>query len=116
LRVKVAPRAKSPGLKVEADGRVVVYVRQPPEKGKANRACRDLLSAGLGLPRGALTLVSGAGSREKVWRVEGLSEAEGMRRLRSRNNRESLESSECGAGCHEARFRSVASGGAGDVE
>lgn len=54
----------------------------PPEKGKANRACVDLLANALGVPRGAIALVRGERSRDKVFSVAGLSEAEIAERLR----------------------------------
>jgi uncharacterized protein YggU (UPF0235/DUF167 family) len=50
-------------------------------EGAANRACRDFLAETLGVKRGAVELVSGDKSRDKRFRIEGLSEAALRKRL-----------------------------------
>jgi uncharacterized protein YggU (UPF0235/DUF167 family) len=48
-----------------------VRVTAPPERGKANEAVVRLVAATLGLPRAAVTIVSGHGAREKTVEVAG---------------------------------------------
>jgi uncharacterized protein YggU (UPF0235/DUF167 family) len=48
-----------------------VRVAAPPERGKANEAVVRLVAATLGLPRAAVTIVSGHGAREKTLEVAG---------------------------------------------
>lgn len=69
IAVRVTPRAARAGIAVE-DGRILVRVTVPPEDGKANAAVRDLLARALGVARTRLTLVRGAASREKLFRLD----------------------------------------------
>lgn len=81
LRVRVragAGRSRVVGLHGAG---VKVEVRAPPERGRANAEVREVLAAALGLPVSALSLLAGAAAREKIWLVEGLSEAEALARL-----------------------------------
>ena len=55
----------------------------PPEGGRANEAVVELLAERAGLPRRAVTVVSGHSSREKVVRMDGVDQAEIERRLES---------------------------------
>lgn len=51
-------------------GRVLrVRVAAPPVEGKANAALRDFLAKALGLPKSAVVLEKGDGSRLKTFRV-----------------------------------------------
>lgn len=58
-----------------------VRVAAAPERGKANAAVVRLLAGALGVPRGAVTVVSGLGSRDKVVEISGLDAATVARRL-----------------------------------
>jgi hypothetical protein len=58
-----------------------VRVAAPPEDGRANAAVCALLAELLELPRSAVTLVSGHGSREKLVDVAGIGREETERRL-----------------------------------
>jgi uncharacterized protein (TIGR00251 family) len=75
LSVKVRPRAARTGVQgVEVDGGrayLVVRVAEPPEGGKANAATIRLLAKSCGVAAGALSLVSGAAGRRKLFDVEG---------------------------------------------
>ena len=46
----------------------------PARDGKANRACVKFLAGALGVPAGAVTIVHGAGSRDKLVRVSPVPE------------------------------------------
>ena len=50
---------------------LIVRVVEPAVDGRANRACVDALAAALGVPRRAVRIVAGAGSRSKVVEVDG---------------------------------------------
>jgi uncharacterized protein YggU (UPF0235/DUF167 family) len=61
---------KGPLVETAADGTLTIYVREPAIEGKATAAAARLLAQHLGVPRTAVTLVSGATSRIKRFRVE----------------------------------------------
>ena len=63
-----------------ADGWKLAVVA-PPVDGKANRALEKALAGWLDIPRGAVTLVTGATSRTKVFEVPELAASEIDRRL-----------------------------------
>jgi len=69
IDVKVVPKASRSRIKEEA-GRLKVYVTAPPEDGKANAACRKLLSKHFGVPLRGVTLLSGPRSPQKVFSIE----------------------------------------------
>lgn len=71
VRVIVQPRSKSPGVEPQGDV-LVVRVKSPPLKGRANEEARELLSHYFGVNRSKVRLVSGHRSRTKVFEVEGL--------------------------------------------
>jgi len=75
VSVKVQPKSRRPGLQGRApaaDGeRLRVGVTEAAEAGRANRAVCSLLADALAVPAGAVSVVAGAGSREKVLRVAG---------------------------------------------
>jgi len=81
FRVHVKPRAaRSRVLGVRA-GLLDVAVSAPPVEGKANAELVQVLSRQLGLPRRAITIVSGQGGRQKWVSVEGISREELLDRL-----------------------------------
>lgn len=47
----------------------------PARDGKANKACVRFLAEALGVPAGAVTILHGAGSRDKVVRITAVPEA-----------------------------------------
>jgi uncharacterized protein YggU (UPF0235/DUF167 family) len=58
-----------------------VRVAAAPERGRANDALVLLLSSRLGLPRPAVRVVSGFGTRDKVVELDGVTLEEAERRL-----------------------------------
>ena len=58
-----------------------VRVAAPPEHGRANEAVRELLAERLGLPRRAVTIVSGHSGREKVVELSGISQDQAEAKL-----------------------------------
>lgn len=69
LAVKATPGARDESVTL-TNGQVLVKVRPPADKGAANEAVRALLAEALNLPPSRVTLLRGATSRQKVWRVE----------------------------------------------
>jgi uncharacterized protein (TIGR00251 family) len=74
VEVKVVPGASRSQVSGLRDGALLVRVAAPPEKGKANEELVACLAKALGLPKSAVQLVSGLGSRRK--RVSMPAEAE----------------------------------------
>lgn len=79
--VRVVPRASRAGVAGTREGAVLVRLGAAPVDGAANAELVDTLARALGLPRRALTITSGAASRTKRVRVEGLTRAEAFERL-----------------------------------
>jgi uncharacterized protein (TIGR00251 family) len=76
LHVRLTPKAARDaidGVKVLADGKPVALarVRAVPDKGEANKALLLLLSHTFGVPKAAVSLVSGATARQKQVRIAG---------------------------------------------
>ena len=71
LRLHVVPGASRAGVVGRHGDGWKVRVTAPPERGKANEAVVRLVAATLGLPRAAVTIVSGHGTREKTVEVAG---------------------------------------------
>jgi len=81
FQVHLKPRsARSRVLGVRA-GLLDVAVQAPPVDGRANAELVRLLSRALGLPRRAITIVSGQTGRQKWVNVEGISADELLGRL-----------------------------------
>ncbi len=75
LHVRVTPRSQTDGLKGFSTGpdgpRLELRVRAVPENGAANDAAERLLAELLEVPRQAVSLASGAGSRYKAFDIAG---------------------------------------------
>lgn len=68
--VRVTPRAGRTEVRPDG-GRLRVAVTAPPEDGRANAAVQAALAEALGVARTRLSLVRGATSRDKVFRLDG---------------------------------------------
>ena len=74
LRVKVVPRSpKSEIAGQMSDGTLKVRIAAPPENGKANDALCAFLARHYGVPRAAVTILSGHAAALKLVRIEGVS-------------------------------------------
>jgi uncharacterized protein (TIGR00251 family) len=76
LTVRVTPNAAADrieGLEIRADGQAVLRMRVAavPDRGKANAAVVALLARALGLPKSAISVVSGDTARLKTLRLAG---------------------------------------------
>ncbi len=78
--VKVHPRAKKTAITGTfgegADAAVKVALCAPPVEGRANEALIEFFAELCGVPRSAVTVLSGLRSRNKVIRVAGRTGAE----------------------------------------
>lgn len=81
VRLTVTPGAAKAGVVGRHGDGWKLRVAAAPERGKANDAVLALLAETLALPRANVSLVSGAGSRNKIVELAGLEPAEIERRL-----------------------------------
>lgn len=70
IAVRVTPNARRESLEAEAGSPVRISVTVVPEDGKATLAARDLLAKAMGVAKSRLTLVRGAKSRDKLFRLD----------------------------------------------
>ena len=76
LEIRLQPRGGRDQVMGERDGAVLIRIAAPPVDGKANQALIAFVAKTLGLPKGAVTILRGETSRNKVIRVEGRSPAD----------------------------------------
>lgn len=69
LRVRATPRARRPGLDY-TDCVFRISVTAPADDGRANAAVTEALAHALGVAKTRLALVSGATSRDKLFRLD----------------------------------------------
>ena len=67
--LRVTPGARANAL-TAVDGQIRCSVTAPPEDGQVNRAVAECLARGLGVAKSRLTLVRGATSRDKTFRLD----------------------------------------------
>ena len=83
LEFRVVPGAARPGLVGRHGAAWKVKVAAPAEAGRANQALIRLLSDAVELPRRAVSIVAGHGSREKIVSFDGISAGDLDARLAS---------------------------------
>ena len=66
----VTPRARRTEILMTPEGLIKVSVTTAPEDGKATAAVAELLAHALGVAKSRLTLIKGATSRDKVFRLD----------------------------------------------
>jgi uncharacterized protein len=81
LPVRALPGARKAGILGEQAGALKVAVTAPPEDGRANKALTEELRAALGLKRSQIELFRGSSSRDKLFLIRGLMQAELAERL-----------------------------------
>jgi uncharacterized protein (TIGR00251 family) len=74
IRVHVIPNAKIDKVAGEHGDAIEIKLRAPAIEGKANTALRKFLAEKLSIPQRAIVLDRGERSRDKVLRIDGLSE------------------------------------------
>ncbi len=68
LRLRVKPNARRNAFEGTLDGRILVSIKAPPTDGRANAELIAFLAKAFGTAKSNVSIVSGAGSRDK--RVE----------------------------------------------
>lgn len=81
ISIRLQPRSRINEIVGFRNTSLVVRVTAPPVDGQANDALCELLAERLGVSKGSVTVVHGASSRDKLVRVDGLSELELRRTL-----------------------------------
>ncbi len=81
LAIRVIPRASKTGVAGTRGDAVLVRLAAAPVDGAANAELIDTLARALDLPRRALTIITGATSRAKRVRIDGLTREDALRRL-----------------------------------
>ena len=69
IAIRVTPNARRAGVGL-VDGNIRVAVTETPEAGKATEAARAALAKAMGVAKTRLTLVRGATSRDKTFRLD----------------------------------------------
>jgi hypothetical protein len=76
ITVRVSPGARRTAVAGRYGDGWKVRVAAPPERGRANEALVVHLAEVLGVPKAAVRVAAGPGSRDKVVEVDGLTAAE----------------------------------------
>jgi len=81
LRIHVVPNAKIDKVVGEHGGAIKIKLRASAVEGKANAALISFLAERLNVPARTIVLLRGHKSRDKLVRIDGLSEQELRHRL-----------------------------------
>ena len=81
IRVHVIPNAKVAKVVGEHGDAIKIKLRAPAIEGKANASLHRFLAEKLSIPPRAIVLERGERSRDKVLRIDGLSEEEVRKQL-----------------------------------
>lgn len=74
ISIRLQPRAKREEVVGERAGAIVIRVTAPPVDGKANAALCALIAKVAGVPGSHVEVVRGQTSRDKIIRVNGVSD------------------------------------------
>jgi uncharacterized protein (TIGR00251 family) len=80
--VRVIPRSSRDEIVGAQGDALKIKLTAPPVEGAANTALIEFLAKALGVRRGAVSIVRGAGSRNKLVRVQGVTPARVRQLLR----------------------------------
>ncbi len=81
IQIKATPNSPRDEIQGWLGDSLKVRVQAPPSDGKANERLCTFIAATLCLPKGSVTLVAGASSRQKRLAILGLSEQQVRQRL-----------------------------------
>jgi uncharacterized protein (TIGR00251 family) len=79
--IKVHPRAKNNALTGMVGDAYKVSLTAPAIEGSANDACKEFFAELFAVPRSSVTIASGERSRNKVIRVDGMTEQQAAQSL-----------------------------------
>ena len=65
ISVKVKPNSKIEKVE-EAEGILLIYVKEPPQEDRANQAVINLLSEYFKVPKSRISILKGKKSRQKI--------------------------------------------------
>ena len=85
LTIRIQPRAAKNEIIMTDNGGIKIRLTAPPVDGAANESLVKFLSDILSIAKSGVEIVSGHTSREKVVRINGMTEAEVRRLLNSKN-------------------------------
>lgn len=83
IDIRVVTRSARSGVAGTREGTVLVRLNAAPVEGAANAELLEVIADRLGVPRRAVTLVSGDRSRRKRVRVSGVAETDARLKLSS---------------------------------
>jgi uncharacterized protein len=86
IAVRLTRRARVNEIGGERDGVLLARVTAPSVDGRANTALCRLIAKHVGVGIHSVSIVRGAGAREKVVRVDGINEEDLSRALRQGEN------------------------------
>lgn len=81
FEVFVKPRSRSNSFNIEDDGSIVISIKKPATKGKANKALIKYLAGLFDVPSGSISIIRGATSRDKTISMRGIIQSEFNKRL-----------------------------------
>lgn len=88
VRVHIVPNAKIDKVVGEHDAAIKIKLRAPPIEGKPNTALRSFLAEELRIPERTISIERGHKSREKLIRIDKLSDEEVRSRLSRSGSRQ----------------------------
>ncbi|HAK58788.1 MAG TPA: YggU family protein [Nitrospiraceae bacterium] len=91
LAIRIQPRAaKNEVVRMEG-GAIKIRLTAPPVEGAANEALVKFLSGAFNRPRADIAIVSGMKSRSKVVRIEGISDEDVEKLLKTKEEKGNIE-------------------------
>jgi len=81
LKMRVIPNAKKTEFTGFREDELVLRLNAPAVEGKANKAAIEYIARYFGVPRSAVSMVSGEKSRHKIFQIVGLESSDLERRL-----------------------------------
>ncbi len=83
IDVRVIPRSAKACIAGTRDDALLVRLNAPPVEGAANAELAEVIAKALGVPRRAVTILSGERSRKKRVAVTGVDDTTARARLRA---------------------------------
>jgi uncharacterized protein (TIGR00251 family) len=70
ISVRVKPNAKQEKIEKVNESHFLLWVKEKPQEGKANKAVIKILSEYFDVPQSAVVLLKGQSSKEKIFEVK----------------------------------------------
>lgn len=70
IEVKVIPSTGKSGACLDASNKLKIYLKSPPEDGKANKELIKYLAHALNAPQASITIIAGTTGRRKKIKIE----------------------------------------------